>query len=116
MTPSVKTAVVLGSLLALLALAGLLYSARGWLRGALSETDGAPSSSRLIAFLWAVALIPAFLAWGSWEAYSTSRLPDVAGWGTFLGFAQGAGALPYLANQLRRGLSEAKTTAQAAPG
>jgi hypothetical protein len=116
MTPSTKTALILGSLLALLALAGLLYSARGWLRGALSESgDGAPSSSRLIAFLTAIVNVTAFAGWGSYQVFGLGQTPDLTAWGTYMGYSQAGGSLPYAMNMLRRGLSE-RSALQVAPG
>lgn len=106
MTPETKTALILGSLLAVVAVGGLLYLARGWLKSALAESDGSASCSRLILFLWSVANISAFLAWGSYEAVTAGRMPDPSPWGAYLGFSQAGGAVPYAFNQMRRGISE----------
>ena len=113
-----NTYLTLGLLLALLVICGLLYRARGWLRGVLSESDGTPSSSRCIAFLTALVNVSAFAAWGTYQVVALKQQPDLAAWGTYMGYSQAGGSLPYLFNQLRRGISERDggQARQVAPG
>jgi len=77
---------------------------RAWLKSALSDENDEPSSSRLVMFLWSVALLCVFVSSALWEAYYTHKMPQVDSWTTFLGVSQAGGTLGYLGNQLRKGL------------
>lgn len=114
-----KALIALASL-ATLALVAVGYRARGWIAKSLTETNGEPSASRLVALLTAVANIGAFLAWGTYLVVVHGKEPDFAAWGTYMGWTQLGGSMPYAVNQLRRAFTERKnegnTQAQLATG
>ena len=74
---------------------------KAWVSQALSE-DGEPSASRLMMTVWAIGLLVGFFGFAAWEAYHTQRMPDVRGWGEFLGVSQAGGSLSYISNKLSR--------------